>query len=216
RGNAILTDFGIAKLMGETTEITGSSVAMGTPAYMAPEQWRGERLDTRIDIYALGAVLFQMLSGKLPFAGETPHSMMHMHIYEPPPSLYTFRPEIPGAVDGVIARALAKDPDRRYGKVTQLVEAFNEAIDQHRPVPAPNGSGMTGMGTLHSAVTPIHQEPVEAPVRRVFISYARPDQHFAERLRSQLHAWNYGTWMDVHDIPKGSYWPNAIDEGLQT
>ena len=75
-GNAHLSDFGIAKLLSATTALTQSGVAMGTPSYMPPEQWQGKGLDARADIYALGIMLFEMLSVQLPFNAETPFSMM--------------------------------------------------------------------------------------------------------------------------------------------
>lgn len=216
RANAILTDFGIAKLMDETTDLTGSNVAIGTPAYMAPEQWRGEHVDARVDIYALGIVLFQMLSGSLPFRGDTPHSMMHMHIYTSPPSLRQFRPDISGQVDAVLEVALAKAADDRYRSVMQFVTAFKAAVGAPPKDSRPRGiEAATGI-TVQSGPTPAQAASVQTPLRRCFISYARRDQDFAEQVRHQIHLWGHPTWMDVHDIPKGSYWPNAIDQGLES
>src|SRR5215831_2656843 len=89
--NAHLTDFGIAKILGETAGLTQSGVAMGTPAYMSPEQWQGQPLDARADVYALGIMLFEMLTGVLPFRAETPATLMFKHLQEPPPSVLEAR-----------------------------------------------------------------------------------------------------------------------------
>jgi serine/threonine protein kinase len=127
KSNALLTDFGIAKLLGETTGLTRSGVAMGTPSYMAPEQWKGQPIDARADIYALGVMLFEMLSGRLPFIADTPYSMMHMHVNEPPPSLHTLRQDLPPGIERVIERALAKDRDQRFASAMDMVSAFKDA-----------------------------------------------------------------------------------------
>jgi serine/threonine protein kinase len=127
-GNALLTDFGIAKILGETTVLTHTGMAMGTPAYMAPEQWRGESVDARTDIYALGIILFEMLTGRLPYQAETPYSMMHMHVYESLPPICTIRPELPVGVERVLNKAIAKKREQRFDSAAQVSAAFNSAI----------------------------------------------------------------------------------------
>ncbi len=127
-GNAFLTDFGIAKLVGSMTVLTQTGSAMGTPAYMAPEQWRGEPVDSRTDIYALGVMLFQMLSSQLPFSGTTPATLMHMHVFEPPPPLRTIRPDLPKGVEQVLGRALAKDREQRYPVASELAADYKAAL----------------------------------------------------------------------------------------
>src|SRR5258708_1950987 len=86
-GNAILTDFGLAKLVVEDTRLTASGAAMGTPSYMSPEQWKGESIDARADIYALGVMLYEMIVGKLPFKADSVFSLMFAHVNETPPSI---------------------------------------------------------------------------------------------------------------------------------
>ncbi len=136
QGNAFLTDFGIAKLMESGTILTQSGMAMGTPAYMAPEQWRGEPVDARSDIYALGIVLFEMLTGSIPFSGDTPFAIMHMHIYEGPPSIRQLKPGLPRGIDQVIAKALAKDREQRFASAGELAAAFKAAVSG-QALPAP-------------------------------------------------------------------------------
>jgi serine/threonine-protein kinase len=131
KGNAFLTDFGIAKIMGDTTQmtqITKSGVIMGTPAYMAPEQWRGDAIDTRTDLYALGVMLFEMLTGKVPFNGNTPYAMMHKHIYESPPDLRVERADLPDALGSIISKALSKSPNDRYQSASEMVDALRYGL----------------------------------------------------------------------------------------
>jgi len=118
--NAFLTDFGIAKLLNETTNITRSGTVMGTPTYMAPELWSGMQADVRTDLYALAVMMFEMLTGKSPFAGDTPFRIMHMHIYEPPPLTRSIIPTMPEAVDALLGKALAKDRDQRFSSAGEM------------------------------------------------------------------------------------------------
>ncbi|HLY26074.1 MAG TPA: protein kinase, partial [Aggregatilineales bacterium] len=126
-GNALLTDFGLARLVQSTSILTQSGTIVGTPAYMAPEQWTGGIIDARTDVYALGVILFEMLTGRLPFNGETPYRMMHMHINEKPPYIHTLNTTIPLSFDAVISKALAKDIARRFDSAGALAAAFQSA-----------------------------------------------------------------------------------------
>ncbi len=136
-GNAVLTDFGIAKLLRETTALTQSGHAMGTPSYMAPEQWRGRAIDARTDIYALGVTVFEMLTGRLPFIADTPFSMMHQHIYEPPPPVRQLNAGVPPGVEQVIDRGLAKEPEQRYQSASEMAQAFKSMLHSAEQPPAP-------------------------------------------------------------------------------
>jgi serine/threonine protein kinase len=123
-GSALLSDFGIAKIMEETFQLTGSGVAVGTPAYMSPEQAQGQKIDGRTDIYALGVVLYQALTGATPFSAETPLAVLMMHINNPlrPPS--QLNPDIPEALEQVVLRAMAKHPADRFQTAEELAEAL--------------------------------------------------------------------------------------------
>src|SRR5450432_903573 len=98
-GNTLLTDFGLAKLINETAAMTQTGLAMGTPAYMSPEQWMSDNVDGRTDIYALGIILFQMLTGSLPFNAESPHRFMYLHLNELPPPLKDYIVDAPPALE---------------------------------------------------------------------------------------------------------------------
>jgi serine/threonine protein kinase len=129
-GEAFLTDFGIGKLYedGQNMTITGS-VVLGTPAYMSPEQALGKPLDPRSDVYSLGAVMFEMLSGALPYRGPTSISVAMKHVNEPVPDLRAWRPELAEACAAVVAKAMAKDPDERFATAGELAAAFDEAVN---------------------------------------------------------------------------------------
>jgi tRNA A-37 threonylcarbamoyl transferase component Bud32 len=122
-GNAFLADFGIAKLNESGAgSLTGTGSMIGTPAYMSPEQARGDpSTDGRSDIYALGVILFEMLSGELPFSADTPMGIAVKHITDPVPRILSLRPDLPPRCEAVISRAMAKDAAGRYQTAGDLV-----------------------------------------------------------------------------------------------
>ncbi len=133
-GNAILSDFGIAKvLQNEAAALTQSGMVMGTPTYMAPELWNNAKADERTDVYAMGVMIFEMLTAQLPFVGDTPYRTMHMHIYEDPPLIRALRSDLPSAVEEVIKKALAKKPDKRYQRAGDLAAALKIALSGQMP-----------------------------------------------------------------------------------
>ncbi len=133
-GNAYLSDFGIARVMG--SDLTGSAI-IGTPAYMSPEQAQGTAIDARSDIYALGIVLFELITGREPYQAETPMSVLLKHLNEPIPPLEQFREGVPKSVQAVIEKATAKDPDARYSSATEMARAFSDALDNTAASNAP-------------------------------------------------------------------------------
>jgi len=128
-GNAYLSDFGIARVLG--SNLTGSMI-IGTPAYMSPEQANGLPLDARSDLYSLGIVLFELITGREPFQAETPMALLLKHLNEPVPPLSSFRPDIPDAVELVIMKATAKDPNARYTSASEMAKAFSDALHDPR------------------------------------------------------------------------------------
>ncbi len=141
-GNAFIVDFGIAKLMEVTSQLTGTGVAVGTPSYMSPEQWRGENAVPASDQYAVGVMAYAMLTGRLPFEAPNPYALLNMHLNDTPPSPRALRPELGEAFDPVFERVLAKQPDERYPSVTAFVEALEEALpspDMHGHLHEPTG-----------------------------------------------------------------------------
>ncbi|APA98244.1 serine/threonine-protein kinase [Nocardia seriolae] len=133
----LVSDFGIARSLDETQGLTGTGSFVATIAYAAPETFTDAPVGPRADLYALGATLFEMLTGAVPFARATPAAVMHAHLYDPPPAPPDLRPGLPDAFDTVIARALAKDPDRRFGTARELAAAATAAL---QTVPPRRGS----------------------------------------------------------------------------
>ena len=124
-GNAFLSDFGIVKLAESTTTFTGNNI-VGTPAYMSPEQARGDaNLDRRSDVYALGAILFEMLSGQQPYQADTPMGVAVMHITEPVPRITSVKQDIPTAYEAIIMQAMDKNPDKRFATAGEFALAVS-------------------------------------------------------------------------------------------
>lgn len=130
--NPYLSDFGVAKLTESAVSATGNEV-IGTPAYISPEQARGESVDHRADIYGLGAILYEMLTGKRPYDGGTVIGIALQHINDPIPNILESRPDLPPEVDAIIKKALAKDKNQRYPNALDLARALNRAAfgDEH-------------------------------------------------------------------------------------
>jgi serine/threonine-protein kinase len=149
-GRVTLTDFGIARA-AEDSRLTGTGQMIGTPHYMAPEQVQVGAADRRTDVYALGIVLFEMLTGRVPFQATTPLAVLHKQAYEPPPSPRSFNPALPVSVEGVLQVALAKDPQQRFRSAGQMVRAL-EGGESFVPLPPDEPPTVVG--------------PVPAPVWR--------------------------------------------------
>ncbi len=127
-----LSDFGLARGMLSVGGLTGAGQFLGTPDYAAPEQVSGRSVDGRADQYALGCVAYTLLSGSLPFEREEPMAALYAHLYAPPPRVTSVRPDLPDAVDQVLARALAKAPEERYGSCGAFADALRDALGVER------------------------------------------------------------------------------------
>jgi DNA-binding beta-propeller fold protein YncE/predicted Ser/Thr protein kinase len=155
--HAYLTDFGLTKRVTSHTGSTRDGGWVGTLGYVAPEQIRGERLDARADVYALGCVLYHSLAGTPPYQRESDEATLWAHLNDDPPSVHERAPDVPASFDAVLARALAKDPDDRYPSTGDLGRAALAAAG--RPVPeAPERTVAVG-----AAAPTDHQETVVSP-----------------------------------------------------
>jgi serine/threonine-protein kinase len=128
--HARILDFGLARMLGSSTS-TSKGLAVGSPSYMAPEQCRGDELDARVDIYACGVVLFEMLTGRKPFIADEPLAILKKQLEEPPPRLADVTPGDYGMLEEVVARALAKAPQDRYPSAVAMAEALTAALTTH-------------------------------------------------------------------------------------
>ncbi len=161
-GEVFLTDFGLAR-MAETGDSTLSrDMLVGTPQYISPEQARGEKLDARTDIYSLGVVLFEMLTGKVPYDADTPYAVIHDHIFSPLPLPTEFKPDVPGSVERVVLKALAKDRNDRFENVREMVSALEEAlagelvaVEAQPPLPEESSEGPVPLAEMAEELPPV-------------------------------------------------------------
>ncbi len=140
----LLTDFGVAKMEGDPLK-TETGMMLGTPAYVSPEQSLGKKLDGRTDLYALGVSLYQMLTGDLPFSGNS-LSIFIQRLQEEAPALRDLRPDVPEAVAAVITRAMEREADQRFATAEEMREAFVQAadaggMDWQKPLVVPEQAG---------------------------------------------------------------------------
>jgi serine/threonine protein kinase len=135
REHAYLTDFGIARHALEE-HLTGTGVALGTVDYVAPEQARGAEVDGRADVYSLGCILFQMLTGTVPFDRDSPLEKLWAHVHDPPPKLLSVAPHLPADLEDVLERALAKSPADRQQSAGQLAQDALDALGDVTVTPA--------------------------------------------------------------------------------
>jgi serine/threonine protein kinase/formylglycine-generating enzyme required for sulfatase activity len=173
RGQPMLTDFGIAKILDleETIDLTGTSAAVGTPEYMAPEQATAKSVDHRADIYALGIVLYEMVTGRKPFIADTPLAVLFKHVSDPLPSPKKYVPNLPDGVEKVLLKALAKQPEDRYQSMAEMVEGLErlKGFDM-QPVWKPLSEGATRTNTIEGK---LHRETPPAEPKAVKTSTAK-------------------------------------------
>lgn len=141
RGEPILMDFGIAKIVG-SGQHTATGTIIGTARYMSPEQIRGIQVDARADLYSLGVVLFEMLSGQAPYESDSAMTLMMMHIQDPVPNVLNLRPDVPPGLALVVQRALAKDPQQRYSTAAEMAAALRSALNSPAVI-APSAPALT-------------------------------------------------------------------------
>ena len=175
-GNAYLTDFGLAKLIENSLELTKSGNIVGTPVYMSPEQLRGESVDHRSDIYSLGVILYHMLVGHPPFESSDTNmvSVIYQHLEKNPRPPSELNPDIPPSVELVIMTALQKNPQDRYASADAMADALNTALGRRLtstasyPAVPPDSSSSTP-----TISTPkVQEEKTKRPIPYLWIGVA--------------------------------------------
>jgi serine/threonine protein kinase len=193
RGNSMLTDFGIVKIVEGTTQFTQTGGILGTPAYMSPEQGLGEELDRRSDIYSLGVMLYEMATGHPPFKAETPMAIVLKHINDQPAPPRTINPTLPHDLEQVILRALEKRPEDRYPTTTDMVMAFHSSLRDSIPTQKFIPPDLDE--TVHEGViTRTEQEPqiaAQPPVADV--ATPLPEARHGRRLKMPAWGWILGS-----------------------
>jgi len=174
-GGVHLLDFGLARGVGlDMKTITASGMIVGTPEYMSPEQFEGSRVDARSDLYSLGVVMFQLLTGVLPFEGDTPMALALKHTQQVPPDPRAIRRDLPPWLGRIILRCLEKDPRKRYPHAQELNEALQkvrrDAADRRR---MPNGDWVVvgdeqPEGFVMTITSPAEKETWTAPMTLLF------------------------------------------------
>jgi serine/threonine protein kinase/streptogramin lyase len=163
--HAYLTDFGLTKRIEATSGVTATGAFVGTLDYVAPEQIKGQRTDARTDVYALGCVLFEVLTGQPPFASqEDKVAKIYAHLQEEPPPLLARGRGLPDGLDAVVGRALEKEPENRYPSAGDLARAANAALE-FRPVTVAEHTVAVGAAAPDSEESPAPDgtQPAEAP-----------------------------------------------------
>jgi serine/threonine protein kinase len=186
KNQPLLTDFGIAKILEtrELTTLTGSSVGVGTPEYMAPEQWTG-KADVRSDVYSLGIVLYEMVTGRKPYEADTPAAILLMQATEPlpPPSRYV--PDLPEGLERILIKALSKDPKDRFQNMAEFASAMEKL----------STGAQVGAWTDRTTHAPTMVDPYPT---------IQQDDSRATRIEKSSSVMGSGTWAATEYIPHTS------------
>jgi len=163
QGDLFLTDFGIAKILeNASTRLTQTDAILGTPAYISPEQAQAEKVDQRSDIYSLGIILYEMVTGRVPYVADTPLAVILKHVTHPLPLPSSLKPDIPEAIERVILKALAKNPEDRFATVGDFLTAWKSSLD----VKTSSGQSFDTLTALPSSPSAVLTQEQPDPVAR--------------------------------------------------
>jgi serine/threonine protein kinase len=193
----LLGDFGLAKHTLGHKELTGSGMIIGTPTYISPEQAEGASIDHHTDIYSLGVVIYEMVTGRVPFEADTPMGIIFKHVYEPLPSPRQYNPNLSKEVEAVICKALAKNPGERYKRAADLAQALRAPLQAKQ----------------RSTASTLILQPLN-----FFISCEyniQPDQQLANYLHNFLTQQGHHVFIDRNQHTAGD-WLAEIDRQIQS
>ncbi|MCC5032387.1 Stk1 family PASTA domain-containing Ser/Thr kinase [Streptomyces sp. WAC 00631] len=160
-GQVKVMDFGIARAMGDSgMTMTQTAAVIGTAQYLSPEQAKGEQVDARSDLYSTGCLLYELLTVRPPFVGDSPVAVAYQHVREEPQPPSTFDPEITPEMDAIVLKALTKDPDYRYQSADEMRADIEAALDG-QPVAATAAMGAVGYGAAYGADQPTTALPAQ-------------------------------------------------------
>jgi tRNA A-37 threonylcarbamoyl transferase component Bud32 len=179
-GTAKVTDFGIARALDSDEALTVTGTVLGTGQYLSPEQANGERGNERSDQYSLGVVTYELLTGQVPYSGDNLMAVAMRHVRDPVPSVREARSDVPPRVDAVVARAMAKRPEDRFGSMDALAAALESCLAEVRERRAPDGDEDTDV------VAPRRAPERVAPTRALAPTPAKPAARVASARRSGL------------------------------
>jgi len=180
-----ILDFGVVKQLESDIEITQVQSVVGSPQYMSPEQIRGEGVDGRADLYALGAILFQLLSGRVPFSGRDPMAVVMKHITEPVPAIAQLNPSalVPASVEGIVYRAMAKSPDDRFQTALEMMETITKELSVLQGgTPTTAAAALNEDLALHEMVTGVLEAPEDCTLPDALELNTQPIEKSLEQL----------------------------------
>jgi serine/threonine protein kinase len=215
-----LADFGLVKFADAGTRLTATGVVLGTMDYISPEQTRGQAVDGRSDLYALGVVAFLMLSGRLPFEAKTPSAKLFQHVYETPPPLGSVA-KVPAALAAVIDKLLAKDAAHRYQSCEEVLRDLRRwRAGGQGPGPVPERTGEPGRERPAAGLpAPV---PPDADDRTMPLAAINQQERAADRFRPGGWSWpvswrsllwaarSRGMWSSSSRRRKTSRWPPGL------
>ncbi|MFL6055061.1 MAG: Stk1 family PASTA domain-containing Ser/Thr kinase [Actinoallomurus sp.] len=196
-GEVKVMDFGIARALADSAAtMTATAQVIGTAQYLSPEQARGERVDARSDLYSTGCVLFELLTGRPPFQGDSPVAIAYQHVREEPPPPSRIDPSIPHWCDAIVMKALTKDPNYRYQSAAEMRADIQRAL-QGMPVSAPTMAMNGGTQVLRGG-------PPTHGTRPATMGYDLPPVNYAEPNKAEGRGKKVALWLVVGLLAVGA------------